>query len=406
MASAPVTQKRSWLAETIFLGKTPKEYLKSLITPWNAVFAAILAVGLPLLVIRFVVGIGATTNLTDQYPWGLWIGLDVTSGVALAAGGFCMAAAVYIFGMEEYRPIVRPAILTGMLGYLFVVIGLIADLGRPWNLYVPVVSSWGVTSVLFEVAWCVIMYLTVLILEFSPAVFEWLGWKRARAWALRMSMALIVFGIVLSTLHQSSLGSLFLIAKGKIHPLWYTPYLPILFFVSAVCVGISMVIFESSLSHRIFKDQHDPSKHVDMDKLTLGLGKAGALIFFAYFFGKIITNIDSGGFSYLNSGWGAWWLVEMLGFIALPCALYAFGVRWRNVTMVRIGGALGVLGVVLNRFNLSFIVYRWDAADRYVPSWMEWAVSLTFITLFIIVFRWIVNRMPVLRTHPGFASAH
>ncbi len=406
MSDAHAIDRRGWWAQTLWLGRSPVDYLKSLVTPWNVIAFAILAVGIPVTVYRFWAGIGAATNLNQQYPWGLWIGLDVASGVALAAGGYTVACAVYIFGLEEYRPIVRPAVLTGFLGYLFVVLGLLADLGRPWNLPVPIAISHGVTSVLFEVAWCVALYATVLFLEFSPAFFEWLGWKKARAWAMRISLAMVVFGVVLSTLHQSSLGSLFLMTKGKLHPLWYSPYIPIFFFVSSIVAGLSMVIVESTLSHRVFRHQHDPSKPVDVNRITLGLGKAASVVLFAYLFTRIIGLIDSHSWPMLASGWGAWWLVEMVGFVVLPMLLFAWGWRHQRVRAVRIAAVLGVLGIVLNRFNVSFIAFRWDDPVRYVPHWMEIMVSLTLITLGVLVFRWIVNRMPVMRADPRFPDPH
>ena len=398
--------RRAWIADKLLMGLAPREYLKRLLTPFNAVAAAVLLLGVPLIVYRFAFGIGAVSNLSQTNPWGIWIGLDVASGVALAAGGYTVACAVYIFRLEKYRPIVRPAILTGFLGYLFVIIGLLADLGRPWNLPVPMVYSFGLTSVMFEVAWCVALYCTVLALEFSPAAFEWLGLKRARAWAVRGALALTVFGVVLSTLHQSSLGSLFLMAKGKLHPLWYSPFIPIYFFISSIAAGLSMVIVESGLSHRVFRTQMKDGKHADLDELTLGLGKAASVVLFSYFFAKLLGVADAQGWSLLPTGYGAWFLVELVGFVLLPCLGYAFAVRAGSARMVRAVGAWTVLGIVVNRLNVSFIGFRWNQPDRYWPHWMEVVISLTLITVGVMVFRWIVNRMPVLREHPDFPSAH
>ncbi len=399
------TSKGAWLADKLFLGLGPKGYLKSLLTPFNVIAALILIVGLPVVVYRFAFGIGAVSNLSQTNPWGIWIGLDVASGVALAAGGYTLASAVFIFGLKKYKPVVRPAILTGFLGYVFVVVGLVADLGRPWNLWVPVIGSHGLTSVMFEVAWCVIMYATVLALEFSPALFEWLGMKKARAWAVRIALALTVFGVVLSTMHQSSLGSLFLLMKGKLHPLWYSPFIPIYFFVSSIASGLSMVIVESTLSHRAFRTQLVGEPHHDMDSITLGLGKAASVVLFAYFFGKLLGVAESTSWSLLSTPFGSWFLVELLGFVLVPCFAYAWAVRNRNVKLVRLTAAWTVLGIVLNRFNVSFVAFRWDAPDRYVPHWMEVMISVTIITLGVLIFRWIVNRMPILREHPDYRGS-
>src|SRR5574338_298791 len=203
-----------WFNEKVLLGMTWREYVRSLFTPWDALFALVLVIGIPVIVYRFTFGLAAATNLTQQTPWGIWIGIDMLIGIA------------------QYHPIVRPAVLTGFLGYLFAVFGLLCDLGSPWRLWVPMVYSWGTRSIMFEVAWCVALYSTVLFLEFTPALFEWLGWQKFRAWALKLTIVLTVGGVILSTLHQSSLGALFLMAKGKLHPLWYSPYIPLFFFVS------------------------------------------------------------------------------------------------------------------------------------------------------------------------------
>ncbi len=394
------------IRDALFLGRSTGEYVRGLITPMNLLAAAILAVGLPITFVRFTQGLGAVTNLTDASPWGLWIGFDVLCGVALAAGGFVMASTVHLFGLREYHPLVRPAILTGFLGYFFVVIGLLFDLGRPWRLPFPLFWSPGVTSVMFEVALCVAAYLTVQMLEFCPAVFEWLGWRSCRRWAVWMTIALATLGVILSTLHQSALGALFLIAPGKVHPLWYTPYIPVLFFASAVAGGIGMVVFESMLSHRVFASQvagHDASH---MDRLILGMGKAGAVVLMTYFCLKCLALAHGRHWDLLLTSYGAWWMVEVLGFVLLPCVLFTIAVRRRRAGLVRIASVITVLGVVLNRLNISIITYRWNAPDRYVPNWREIMITVTIVTLGVLTFRWIVNRMPVLHDHPEFEAAH
>jgi len=397
---------RSFITEKFFMGMSIPEYLKSLLTVGNAIYALILIVGVPIVIYRFAFGIGAVSNLTQANPWGIWIGFDVLSGVALAAGGFTVATAVYVMGLKEYHPIVRPAVLTGFLGYLFVVIGLCADLGRPWKLPVPMVYSYGTGSVMFEVGWCVALYLIVLALEFSPAVFEWLGLKKAHAWAIKATLMLTILGLSLSTLHQSSLGALFLMMPHRVHPLWYSGYVPIFFFVSAIIAGMSMVIVESGISHRAFRSQIDPHGHGQADRLTLGLARGAAVVLFAYFFLKMQGLVDGGRFDLLLTPYGYWYMFEMLGFVAAPCLLYAIAVRRQNATMARWVAGWTVLGIVVNRLNLSVIAFNYNAAERYVPAFMEVMVSVTIITIGILMFRWIVNRMPVLREHPDFPQAH
>jgi Ni/Fe-hydrogenase subunit HybB-like protein len=334
------------------------------------------------------------------------VAFDVLCGVALAAGGYTMASAVHVFGLKEYGPIVRPAVLTGFLGYFFVVVGLLVDLGQPWRLPYPIVYSPGVTSVMFEVAWCVFLYLMVLFLEFSPAAFEWLGLARARRWAVRLTVGLTVFGVMLSMLHQSSLGALFLMAPDKMHPLWYSSFIPLLFFVSSLVAGLAMVIVESSLSHRIFRSQHDPARPVDLDRIVLGLGKAASVVLFSYFFLKVLALADSGRWDLLLTPMGGWYLVEMLGFVLLPCALFAQGVRAGSATTVRVAAVIAVAGIVVNRLNVALVAMSWKAADPYVPSWMEVLITITIVTLGLVTFRWIVNRMPVLREHPEYPGLH
>ena len=189
---------------------------------WTYLFGVILAAGAVVTVLRFWKGLGAVTNLSDKFPWGLWVGFDVLCGVALAAGGFTITAAVYVFNLKRFKPIVRPTVLTAFLGYTLVAVGLMYDLGKPWNIWHPIVM-WNPRSPMFEVGWCVMLYLTVLALEFSGIVFEKLGWKKAIAVQHAATVPLVIAGVIISTLHQSSLGTFYLITPGKLHPLWYTP---------------------------------------------------------------------------------------------------------------------------------------------------------------------------------------
>jgi Ni/Fe-hydrogenase subunit HybB-like protein len=397
---------RPWVTEKVLLGLSPREYVRSLVTPVNLVAALILLVGVPIMVYRFIFGLSSVTNLSQTAPWGLWIGFDMLGGVALAAGGYTIASSVYIFGLKEYRPIVRPAVLTGFLGYLFAVIGLLMDLGQPWRIPYPIFYSAGPTSVMFEVGWCVALYTTVLFIEFTPPIFEWLGLRTLRNYAVQLTLAVTVFGVVLSTLHQSSLGALFLLTPSKLHPLWYSSFIPLYFFISSVIAGLSMVIFESAVSHRAFRDQLDPTKHVDLDGLTLGLAKGASVVLFAYFFLLLQGLADGGDWHYLLTPYGYWYMFEVGGFVIVPCFLYAHAARTRNARLARIAAVVTVAGIILNRLNVSIIAMNWNAAVRYVPSWMEVVVSITIVTMGILTYRWIVNRMPVLREHPEYGDGH
>jgi Ni/Fe-hydrogenase subunit HybB-like protein len=262
----------------------------------------------------------------------------------------------------------------------------------------------GSTSALFEVAWCVMLYTTVLTLEFLVPFFEWIGWRKAHDRLMKAMLALTVLSVVFSTMHQSALGSLFLIAPAKLHPLWYSPYIFIFFFISAVAAGISMVVFEGTLSHRAFRHRIT-GHHADMDRLQLGLGKAGAIVLFAYFFLKLQGVAEGHHWELLFTGWGLWFLVEIVGFVLVPAFLYGYGARHGKVKFVRAASVVAVLGIVLNRLNVSIIAYNWNAPVRYVPSWMEITVSVTLITLGVVAFRWIVNRMPIMSEDPRFAGS-
>ncbi len=381
---------------------------KKIFTPFNIVAGIILAVGGVLTILRFTGGLATVTNLSDYNPWGIWIGFDLLVGVALAAGGYVTSAAVYIFGMKKYHSAVRPAILTGFLGYALVVLALHYDVGRPWRLPYPFIVQQGTTSLLFEVGACVALYLAVLFIEFTPAPLEWLGFKRARNIVVKLTMLLTIFGVVLSTLHQSSLGALFLIAPSKLHPLWYSSYIPIYFFVSSIIAGLSMVIFEGALSYRFFKGNMDEEHMAEKDTLALGFGKAASLVLAGYFIIKVIGIAADNNWHYLATGYGAWFLVELLGFVALPCFLYAVGVRDRNVKLIRWTAAMTVLGIVLNRLNVSIIAFNYHlpSSERYFPHWMEIGISLFIVTLGLVVFKFIVTRMPVLYEHPEYKGAH
>ncbi len=406
MANGHAAAHPSFVREKIFLGMGTREYLRSLLTPWNAVAAAILVVGLPLLVYRFAAGLGATTNLSQTAPWGIWIGFDMMTGIVLAAGGFTIGATVQLFGLKDYHAIERPAILTAFLGYVIAIVGLLADLGRPWNI-VQAVFNYGTASALFEVAWCVMCYSTVLLLEFTVPFFEWLGWRKLHGIMKKALIALTVLSVMFSTMHQSALGSLFLLAPTKLHPLWYTRFIFIFFFISAILAGLSMVIVESSISHKVFANQV-AGHHADEKKLLVGLGKAAAVVSFAYFFLKLQGVVDGHAWGYLGTRYGAWFLVEILGFVLAPSLLFAYGARHEKLGVIRAAGGMMVFGIVLNRINVSVVAFNWQRplAERYVPSWMEIVVSLALCTVGVLLFRWIVNRMPILREDPVFAEKH
>ncbi len=383
---------------------------KTLFTPFNVIAGVIVIVGIVLTILRFTMGLGTVTNLSNTQPWGLWIGFDLMCGVALAAGGYTTSAACYIFGMKKYHSAVRPAILTGFLGYTTVLVSLLYDVGRPDRLLMayPFIVQQGTTSLLFEVGLCVLLYLTVLFLEFTPVPLEWLGLRKARKIAVKVTMVLTIFGVVLSTLHQSSLGALFLIAPSKLHPLWYSPYIAVFFFVSSIVAGLSMVIFEGSLSHKVFHKKMDKTYLKEHEPLVFGYAKAAAIVLFGYFVTKLVGVAAGNHWHLLGTPYGIWFLVEVLGFVALPCFLFTIGSRDQNLGLIKFTAFLSVIGIVLNRLNVCMIAFNWQKplCERYIPSWMEIMLSIFMVTCLILVFRFIVTRMPVFYEHPDFKEEH
>lgn len=375
------------------------------ITPFNIISIPIILLGLVLIVIRFWKGIGSITNLTQEVPWGLWIGFDVVTGVAFAGGAYVLTFIVYILNVKKYHSIVRVTVLNGFLAYVFYAGALLLDLGRPWNVINPIIgNNFGTSSVLFLVAWHFLLYMIAELIEFSPSIAEWLGAKRIHKILTGMTIAAVIFGITLSTLHQSGLGALYLMAKDKIHPLWYSEFIPVLFVVSSVFAGLSMVIFEGAISHKVFFQQISEENHKAQHGILTGLAKICAVAMFAYLFLKMLVFIHEKHWEYLLTPMGYWFLVEIIGFVIVPMMLFFYSSRRSNVVIIRIAAIMTMLGIIINRLNVTVIGFKWDAPNHYVPSWMEIVVTLAVIFTEIWIFRWIVTRMPVLRDSPAWAN--
>ena len=368
-----------------------------IITPFNVISAMIMALAAVLLTIRFMHGIGTITNLSQTVPWGFWIGFDVVTGVAFAGGAYVVTFMVYILGQEKYHPIVRVTVLNGFLAYVFYAGALLLDLGRPWNVINPIIgNSFGVSSVLFVVAWHFMLYMMAQFVEFSPAVAEWLGMQRLRRILGGLTVGAVIFGITLSTLHQSGLGALYLMARDKVHPLWYSEFIPILFLVSSVFAGLSMVIFEGSLTEKIFHHRVGRSLHKSHKGIVLSLGRIAGMTMFVYLFLQMLVFVHGKKWTYLNTGYGYWYLFEMLALVALPAVLFIVAYRKDSERWIKTAAVLTLVGIVVNRLNVTVIGFQWNAAVRYIPSWQELEVSAAVICAEIWVFRWVINRMPVL----------
>lgn len=374
-------------------------------SPFNIISFPIILVGLVIIFLRFKNGIGSVTNLTQDVPWGLWIGFDVVTGVAFAGGAYVLVFMVNILNLKKYKPILRITVLNGFLAYLFYSAALLLDLGRPLNIINVIIGNdYGVSSVLFLVGWHFLLYMLALLLEFSPAIAEWLNAKKMHRILTGLSMGAVIFGITLSVLHQSGIGALFLMAKDKIHPLWYNSYLPLLFVVSSIFAGIAMVVLEGSISHKVFSDQLDKSSNQKHNDILIGLAKICATGMFAYLALTVLVFVHQKNWNYINSSYGLWYLFEIIGFVILPMFLFYYSYRQNRTGLIKLASVITLLGIMLNRMNISIICYRWDAAERYIPSWQEFVVTLTIIFIEIWVLRWIVRRMPVLRKSPDWAQ--
>ncbi len=380
----------------------------TLFTPGNVLTGLILLLGVYITFLRFTQGLSSVTALDDNNPWGIWISFDLLCGVVLAAGGYATSSAYYLFGLRNFGTAVRPAITTAFLGYAFVVFALHYDVGQPWRLVYPIFVSQGTTSILFEVGLCVFLYVTVLAIEWSPAAFEWLGWKKPRSLALSLTMPLTVLGVILSTMHQSSLGALYLIAPSKMHPLWYSSFIPVFFFISSMFAGMSMVIFEGTLAHKGLHDKMDAAHLRDANSVTLGFAKAASFVMMGYFFIRFYGVAMDNNWKLLCTGYGAWFLLEMVGFVAIPSFMYAIGAREKRIKLIQVASGLTVLGIILNRFNVSQVAfnYQLSSAERYFPSWLEIGLSIFVVTLIVTAYRFICTKMPVLYEHPDYPDAH
>lgn len=364
------------------------------ITFWKVVAVVLMTVGLVGAIERFAFGLGATTNMQDSFPWGLWIGFDILVGVGLAAGGFTIAATVYIFNIERFRPILRPTILTAFLGYLLVIAGLMVDLGRPWAIWHALIY-WNPESVMFEVAWCVMLYTTVLALEFSPVVLEKFRLRRALRVIRFITIPLVVLGVILSTLHQSSLGSLFLIIPGRMHPLWYSDIIPFLFIISCVAAGLAMTIFESFLSSRAL------GREVELPLLT-DLARAIVVVLALYFTVRMQDLISRDALKYvfqLN-----YQSIMFLGEIVLGVLVPFVLLIQKRVRASKVGlfysSTFVLLGFVAHRLNTAITSMEHWPARTYIPSWQELFITLGLAAFGFVAFSFIARYFEVFGEEP------
>ena len=348
---------------------------------------------------RYIRGLGYITDLSDRTPWGLWKGLNVFGGVALAAGGFVIAATVTILRLKKYRPILRPAVLTAFLGYATVVVALFIDIGASWNIWRPVLY-WQPDSILFEVAWCVMLYFTVLMFELAPVVLERARFRLLLATLKYITVPLVILGVMLSTLHQSSLGGLFLIMPFRLHPLWYSPHLPLLFFVSSVGLGLAAIIMGSLLTSWLYcrRPQHE---------LLKGLARSLSIVLGLYVIIVPAGLALQGKLHYLaQPTWETFlFLFELSISAVLPAVLLAIPAVRRSRAGIAVGSVMVICGFVLNRINVSGIATITATGTDYFPSWGEIAITLGIAAAAGLAYFFFVERFHVYAPEPECEGA-
>ncbi len=357
-------------------------------TFWKIVAVIIIVAGFISTYYRFTKGLGATTNLSDLVPWGLWIGFDFL-GVGLAAAGFTIAATVHIFNLHRFEPIVRPAILTAFIGYSLVVGLLVVDLGRPENFWHPLVM-WNIHSVMFEITWCIICYTTVLMLEFAPVVLEKFNLKAPIKLLKKISIPIVIAGVLFSTLHQSSFGSLYLIVPGRLYPLWYSSLLPVHFYISCIAAGISMIIFESYINARAF------NTGLRLNILS-ELAVVVVIVLAIEFILKISDLLLSGKFNYLitlNMESFLFYLEIIIGTF-LPIILLGSKRNRENKGILFIGAICVICGFILNRMNVCMTGMAASSGVSYFPSFDEISITFMLVVLAMIAFNLVVQNFQV-----------
>jgi len=366
----------------------------SKITFWRVVTAIIFLVGIYAAYLRFVRGWEASTNLTDAQPWGLWVGFGTLCGVGLSAGGFAIAAAVYLLGMERYRPVLKTSILLSFLGYSTVCTGMIYELGLPWRIWHPMIF-WNFHSVLFDVSMCVMCYTSVLALEFSPSLMEKLPWPRLREfylhWHHRLTIALVLAGTLLSSMHQSYLGGLFLIAKGKVYPLWYSPYLTTMFYLSAIPAGIAMLIIALYLCVRSLNARVEYTILEEFSRVM-------ALLLAIYGVFRALDLLRNGGAAYLFAPRAEtlYFWVEFTLLVIVPVALLSQARVRHDPQLLYWTCAVVVMGFMSNRLNVSITAIDAMTGAHYVPKWPELALTAAVLAAGVVAFRLAVIYLDIL----------
>ena len=375
------------------------------------VLFAVWAMAMAILGWRFLVGLGAVTGLSDGYPWGIWIAYDVVTGTALACGGFSVAILCYVLNRGKYHPLIRPAVLTSALGYSLAGFSVVVDVGRYWNLWkVPLFWNWNRNSVLLEVAMCIMAYMVILWIELAPAFLE--KWEQTRPGGLlcrisfrihpyldKAMIFILALGILLPTMHQSSLGSLLIIAVGKVHKLWHTPLLPVLFLASAIMMGYAAVVFESALADAVFDRPRET-------KLLASLAAAIDTLIFVYLALRLGDLAFRGrlGLILALDVHSVFFLVEIALFL-VPALLLLSPKRRQNPGIELLCAIMLMLAGTLYRFDAYLIGFSPGPGWRYFPTVPETLVTIGLVSFELMAYLVIVKRFPILHAGPAAAPA-
>ena len=368
-----------------------------LVTPFTLVLLSFIGLAAVVGTYRLVFGIGPASNLNDLWPWGLWIGFDVLGGVAMAAGGFLIAGTVYILNWKKYKCIARASILNAFFGYLLAAISITLDVGRSFVIWHPLVM-WQINSVMFIVALHLVLYLCTLATESSPLVLEKLGWQGALNFVNRIMVGAVLFGVALSLLHQSSLGANYLIVPAKLSPIWYSKLLPYHFLISSIMLGLAIVSFETLLTGKVFK-------HRVPREVVEGLARGGLIVGSLYLVMKVWHLVTGPGLGAVLNGsfLGNLYLIEMTVGVLLPLILLSQRSVRTNMERIFAVNILVILGVLMNRFNVSIFgvsEYATRSGGDYFPSWMEFAMSVGLVSFAILGFKLCAKYLPL------FPEAH
>jgi Ni/Fe-hydrogenase subunit HybB-like protein len=377
--------------------------IKSELTFWRVLTAIIFVTGLYATYVRFFVGFRASTNLSDQMPWGLWVGLGTLCGIGLSAAGFGISAAVYLLNMERYRPILRASILISFLGYMTVCVGYLYEIGLPWRFWHPIVM-WNHRSVLFDVCICIMTYTTVLTFEFAPAIIEKLPWRGFRDVVLRVHhrvlIGVVMAGVLLSSMHQSYLGGLYLIAQGKVHPLWYSQYMHAIFYLSAIPAGLALTVMAIYLCMRSLNVRVDFTILADCGRMIQML-----LIVFVFFKALDLTANQAWGYAFQPTPEAGYFWLEMLLFAVIPIAMLSQQHVRSNPLRLYWACAVVVAGFMVTRLNVSINSLQTAMGTHYVPKWTELASSVLVVAAAVIAFRYAVIYLDILPKLPTAPKA-